>query len=101
MLDEQSILSKKTITLTGSLLDVHDVLPADRTILYTVNGSFDVTSDLTACLFLSAFEKVHAIACPMSRVARELKADMTVKRCPNSGKCHIAVRHLLRAAHQD
>ena len=79
------------ITLTGSLLDVHDVLPEDRTISYTVDGPFDVTSDLTACLFLSlAFEKVHAMACPMSRVARELKKDMRVKRCLNSGKCHIA-----------
>ena len=78
------------ISLTGGLLDVNDI-PADkRWIWFKVDGTYDVMEDNTAKLFLSlAFEKVHAIACPLSRVSRELHADMHVQRCSASGDWHI------------
>ena len=78
------------ITLTGSLLDIHKISMEERTVSYTVDGPFDVTTDMTANLFLGlVFEKVHGVACPISRVTRELKADLLVKICPTSGKDHI------------
>ena len=89
-LEERSGLGMVRITLEGSLLGIHKISPAERTISIPTDGSFDVKTDMAAHLFLSlVFEKVHAVACPISRVVRELKADLLVKKCPTSGKDHI------------
>jgi hypothetical protein len=78
------------IKLEGSLLDIHKIPAQERTVSYSVDGPFDVKTDMAANLFLGlVFEKVHAVACPISRVARELKADLLVKICPTSGSAHI------------
>ena len=89
-LEKRSGLGMVRITLEGSLLGIHKISPAERTISIPTDGSFDVKTDMAAHLFLSlVFEKVHAMACPISRVVRELKADLLVKICPTTGSDHI------------
>ena len=79
-----------TVSLSGGLLDMHNVPLIERSITFAVDGPFVPWECDTTKMFISnAMKKVYHAPCPLSHVATELRRDWRVSKCPVSGNMHI------------